>query len=60
MTYLFDFGDHWEFKVQLLDISEEHSEIDQPTILVSHGSSPLQYPDWDHEDEHDEEDEEEY
>ncbi len=60
MTYLFDFGDHWEFKVQLLDISEEHSEIDQPTILVSHGSSPSQYPDWDDEDDEDEDDEEEY
>ena len=55
MTYLFDFGDHWEFKVQLLDICSEHSEIDQPTILECHGSSPLQYPDWDDEDENEEE-----
>ena len=58
MSYLFDYGDNWEFNVQLLDISEEHSQIDQPTILDSHDSSPSQYPDWDDEDEEDSEEEE--
>lgn len=54
MTYLFDFGDNWKFNVQLLDISPHKEEIVKPTILDSHGSSPLQYPNWDDEDEQDE------
>ncbi|NJP10632.1 MAG: plasmid pRiA4b ORF-3 family protein [Leptolyngbyaceae cyanobacterium RU_5_1] len=50
MTYIFDFGDWWEFEVQL-----ETIQIDQPRsrytkILEHHSQAPQQYPDWDEED----------
>jgi hypothetical protein len=53
MTYLFDYGDNWTFNILLERIESDNSEIDEPTILDSYGSSPEQYPSWD-----DEEDEE--
>ena len=45
MTYLFDFGDQWEFDVTLEQVDPK-MDIDEPVILESHGEPPEQYPVW--------------
>ncbi|MGB0384803.1 MAG: IS1096 element passenger TnpR family protein [Ardenticatenaceae bacterium] len=62
MTFLFDFGDKWEFKITLEHV-DNTMEIDSPKLLEAHGEAPRQYHYWDEDeeewDEEDEEDEEE-
>ncbi len=41
--YLFDFGDQWEFTVQLLEIKTEEKLLKQPKVLETHGEAPEQY-----------------
>lgn len=45
MEYLFDFGDNWEFQLQLEEIKPDlypgYGEI-----IASEGKAPEQYPDW--------------
>lgn len=53
MTYLFDFGDCWEFNVQLEEIHPGKPKRGGNKILERHGKAPEQYPSWD-EDEEDE------
>ena len=48
-TYIFDFGDWWEFAVQLEKIQANDSRSNYTEILESHGDAPPQYPDWDEE-----------
>lgn len=43
-VYLFDFGDMWEFKIQVMDFIE--NEETDSKIIESKGESPQQYPDW--------------
>jgi len=50
MTFLFDFGDKWEFRVTLERIDPADPSVKDPIILKSHGESPQQYPIWDEED----------
>lgn len=57
MTYVFDFGDWWEFTVQLEKIQSEDPRSNVAEILESYGASPEQYPAspeqypmWDEED----------
>lgn len=50
MIYVFDFGDWWEFEVQLETVQaapgkQRRSNIAE--ILESHGDAPPQYPNWD-------------
>lgn len=45
LTFRYDFGDNWEFTVTLERVDTD-TEIDQPTVLDSHGESPEQYPRW--------------
>jgi hypothetical protein len=47
LTYLFDFGDSWRFKVQLERIDAPDAEIASPAVLESQGEAPEQYPTWD-------------
>ncbi|MBN1285143.1 MAG: hypothetical protein JXB47_07085 [Anaerolineae bacterium] len=55
--YLFDYGDEWRFKVRVHAVdSDAPEDVDYPRIVQSVGEAPLQYPDW--EDEDDEWDEE--
>jgi hypothetical protein len=45
MEYLFDFGDNWEFQLQLEEIkSDRRSGYGE--IIASEGKAPEQYPDW--------------
>jgi hypothetical protein len=47
MTYIFDFGDWWEFRVQLEQITTDNPQTDYGAIIESRGKAPVQYPDWD-------------
>ena len=49
MTFLFDFGDHWEFNITLERLDTE-MEIDEPTLLEAYGEAPEQYEYWDEEE----------
>jgi Plasmid pRiA4b ORF-3-like protein len=49
MLYLFDFGDCWEFDVQLEAIQADDGRSDYVAILERHGDAPPQYPDYDAE-----------
>jgi hypothetical protein len=44
MTYLYDFGDRWEFDVQLERIDPVEPCLDQARIVEVHGEAPVQYP----------------
>jgi hypothetical protein len=54
MTYLYDFGDNWEFDVQLEAINPPDNKIKKAKILEIHGDAPQQYwsedDDWDQEE----------
>ena len=58
ILYLFDYGDSWEFEVQLLKINEGEEPLKVPQIIDSKGKAPEQYPSWEEEDEDEDEDEE--
>jgi hypothetical protein len=45
MTYLFDFGDCWEFDVSLEQVDPERV-IEDSVILEAYGEPPEQYPRW--------------
>ena len=47
MTYLFDFGDNWEFEVKLERIEPGDARRRKPVVLDAHGRAPEQYPDAD-------------
>jgi hypothetical protein len=45
MTFLFDFGDNWEFDVTLEQVDPDRVS-EKSIVLESHGASPEQYPGW--------------
>jgi hypothetical protein len=45
MTFLFDFGDNWEFGVTLEQVDPDRV-TKKSAILESHGKAPEQYPGW--------------
>ncbi|MBD6617215.1 plasmid pRiA4b ORF-3 family protein [Komarekiella sp. 'clone 1'] len=49
ITYLYDFGDNWEFDVQLEAINPPDNKIKKAKILEIHGNAPQQY--WSEDDE---------
>lgn len=50
MEYLFDFGDYWQFTVELEEIQPPNPNFNKAKILESHGKAPEQYPDLDDEE----------
>lgn len=46
MSYVFDFGDNWRFKVELEEVGPAKPAMKKPTLLASKGEAPNQYPDW--------------
>jgi hypothetical protein len=48
MTYVFDFGDWWEFEVALERV-DPGMTIKRPAVLEAEGEPPDQYPVWDDE-----------
>jgi hypothetical protein len=50
MTYVFDFGDWWEFEVTLEQIETPGKARRGPALLDGHGDAPEQYPKWDEDE----------
>ena len=47
MTYLFDFGDSWEFEITLEQVDPAGKTPRKPVLLDGRGDAPQQYPIWD-------------
>ena len=45
MRFLFDYGDGWEFKVELVKRKPKEPKVKLPRLLISAGEAPAQYPD---------------
>jgi hypothetical protein len=54
--YMFDYGDDWEHKLEVLGLSDEDPSHRYPRVAGRHGASPPQYPESDeaYDDEPDE------
>ncbi|WP_181016093.1 plasmid pRiA4b ORF-3 family protein [Pseudanabaena sp. BC1403] len=50
ITYVFDFGDWWEFNVVLESIDEPDPKIKKAKVIDKKGKAPEQYPDSDDEE----------
>jgi hypothetical protein len=50
MTFLFDYGDEWRFRVEVLALGERQPRKRYPGVVASVGKAPPQYPDLDDED----------
>ena len=45
MRFLFDYGDGWEFLVELVKRKPTEPKVKLPRLLISAGEAPSQYPD---------------
>lgn len=43
LSYLYDFGESWEFALRLDEIGDERQEVEEPTVLEAYGDPPDQY-----------------
>ena len=50
LVFLFDYGDYWQFNVELKEIRKADKGDLKPVILESTGKAPLQYPPWEEEE----------
>jgi hypothetical protein len=50
MTFLFDYGDEWRFRVEVIGRGQKEPKRRYPKVLASVGEAPPQYPDPDYED----------
>jgi hypothetical protein len=44
MTFLFDYGDDWLFKIQLIGAGQKAAKQRYPRVVASKGVAPEQYP----------------
>jgi hypothetical protein len=49
MLFLFDYGDEWRFKVEVIGLGEKVPKARYPNVVKSIGTAPPQYPDLDEE-----------
>ena len=49
MTFLFDYGDNWQFRIELIGQSRKEPRVRYPRLLKATGEAPEQYPDPDNE-----------
>ncbi len=49
MLFLFDYGDEWRFKVEVIGLGEKVPKARYPKVVKSVGTAPPQYPDPDEE-----------
>ena len=49
MLFLFDYGDEWRFKVEVIGLGEKVPKARYPNVVKSIGTAPPQYPDPDEE-----------
>ena len=47
MRFLFDYGDGWEFLIELVKRKPKEPKVKLPRLLISAGEAPAQYPDSD-------------
>ncbi len=47
MIFLFDYGDGWQFNVELVEKRSVQKLDLKPKVLESIGKAPLQYPSYD-------------
>jgi hypothetical protein len=45
MTFLFDYGDEWLFRVEVIGLGEKVAKARYPKVLAKAGAAPEQYPD---------------
>lgn len=45
MRFLFDYGDEWQFLVELVKRKPKEGKVKLPRLLISAGKAPAQYPD---------------
>ena len=45
MTFLFDYGDEWLFRIELTALGHKDAKARYPRVLATTGPSPVQYPD---------------
>jgi Plasmid pRiA4b ORF-3-like protein len=45
MLFLFDYGDEWRFKVEVIGLGEKVPKARYPKVIKSIGTAPPQYPD---------------
>jgi Plasmid pRiA4b ORF-3-like protein len=45
MTFLFDYGDGWEFRTQVIGRGHKEAGASYPRLLKTVGKAPKQYPD---------------
>ena len=50
MTFLFDYGDEWLFRVKLTAYGAKQAGVAYPRVIASQGDAPEQYPGMDDED----------
>ena len=55
MLFLFDYGDGWEFSLELLRFGTSEKRLPKAQILAAKGVAPVQYPQPDDEEESEEE-----
>ena len=51
MLFLFDYGDEWRFRVEVIGFGEKTPKTRIPRVLAAVGKAPPQYPDIDEADE---------
>ena len=50
MLFLFDYGDEWRFKVEVIGLGEKVPKARYPKVLATVGKAPPQYPDLEEEE----------
>jgi len=49
MTFLFDYGDNWQFRIEVIGQNRKEPGVMYPRLLKTIGAAPEQYPDPDDE-----------
>lgn len=44
MTFLYDYGDEWLFRVEAIEIGQAENGADYPRLVRKIGKAPPQYP----------------
>jgi hypothetical protein len=52
ILYFFDYGDSWEFEVQLLKINKDEIPPREPKVIEVKGKAPRQYGYYNDDDEY--------
>jgi Plasmid pRiA4b ORF-3-like protein len=50
MLFLFDDGDQWQFKVELIGLGQKEAKVTYPRVVKQVGPAPPQYPDLDEDE----------